>query len=74
MSETLPLARVKAHLFALVDRVSTQQARIVVTRNGRSAAGLQLIAAAIPTDLFPWFPSRPEPRLDERQEPGTASS
>lgn len=38
MAETLPLASVKAHLSELVDRVSAQQDRIVVTRNGRPAA------------------------------------
>lgn len=40
MSETLPLASVKAHLSALVDRVEGEHDRVVVTRNGRPAAVL----------------------------------
>lgn len=40
MSETLPLSSVKAHLSELVDRVEGQHDRVVVTRNGRPAAGL----------------------------------
>ena len=40
MSETLPLASVKARFSELVDRVQRQQDRIVVTRNGRPAAVL----------------------------------
>ncbi len=40
MSETLPLAFVKAHLSALVDRVEGEHDRVVVTRNGRPAAVL----------------------------------
>jgi prevent-host-death family protein len=40
MAETLPLATVKAHLSELVERVSGQHDRIIVTRNGRPAAVL----------------------------------
>jgi prevent-host-death family protein len=40
MPETLPLATVKAHLSELVDRVSEQHDRVIVTRNGRPAAVL----------------------------------
>jgi antitoxin YefM len=40
MSETLPLASVKAHLSEIVNRVEEQQDRVVVTRNGRAAAVL----------------------------------
>lgn len=35
MSETLPLAEVKAHFSEVADRVERQHERIVVTRNGR---------------------------------------
>jgi prevent-host-death family protein len=35
MSETMPLAAVKAHFSEVADRVEKQQERIVVTRNGR---------------------------------------
>jgi prevent-host-death family protein len=38
MSETLPLAEIKAHLSEIVDRVEREQQRIVLTRNGRPAA------------------------------------
>jgi len=38
MSETLPLAQVKAKFSEMVDRVEHTQDRIVVTRNGRPAA------------------------------------
>lgn len=37
MSETMPLAAVKAHFSEVADRVEKQQERIVVTRNGRPA-------------------------------------
>lgn len=40
MSETLPLAAVKAHFSELADRVEKQQERIVVTRNGRPSVVL----------------------------------
>jgi antitoxin YefM len=40
MSETLPLATVKARFSEIVDRVSRQQDRVVVTRNGQPAAVL----------------------------------
>ncbi len=40
MSETLPLAAVKAHFSEIADRVEKQQERIVVTRNGRPAVVL----------------------------------
>src|SRR5580692_6589634 len=40
MSETLPLASVKARFSELVDRVERQQDRVVVTRNGKPAAVL----------------------------------
>ena len=40
MSETLPLASVKARFSELVDRVQRQQDRVVVTRNGLPAAVL----------------------------------
>lgn len=38
MSETLPLARVKAKFSEMVDRVEHTHDRIIVTRNGKPAA------------------------------------
>ncbi len=38
MAETLPLAEIKAHLSAIVDRVEYEHDRVVLTRNGRAAA------------------------------------
>jgi antitoxin YefM len=38
MQETLPLARIKAHLSEIVDRVEHEHDRVVLTRNGRAAA------------------------------------
>jgi antitoxin YefM len=38
MSETLPLAEIKAHLSEIVDRVEHEHGRVVLTRNGRAAA------------------------------------
>lgn len=38
ISETLPLAEIKAHLSEIVDRVEREHDRIVLTRNGRPAA------------------------------------
>lgn len=38
MSQTLPLAEIKAHLSEIVDRVEREHERIVLTRNGRPAA------------------------------------
>lgn len=38
MSETLPLAAIKAHLSEIVDRVEREHERVVLTRNGRPAA------------------------------------
>ncbi|HWE67135.1 MAG TPA: type II toxin-antitoxin system Phd/YefM family antitoxin [Acidimicrobiales bacterium] len=38
MTETLPLAHIKAHLSEIVDRVEFQHDRVVLTRNGRPAA------------------------------------
>ena len=40
MSETMPLAAVKAHFSEVADRVQKQQERIMVTRNGRPAVVL----------------------------------
>ena len=40
MSDTVPFTEAKAHLSELVDRVSREQERVVVTRNGRPAAVL----------------------------------
>jgi prevent-host-death family protein len=40
MTETLPLSAVKARLSELVDRVESEDDRIIVTRNGRPAAVL----------------------------------
>jgi len=40
MSETLPLAAVKARFSELVDRVARQQDRVIVTRNGQPAVVL----------------------------------
>jgi len=40
MSETLPLATVKARFSEIVDRVARQQDRVIVTRNGQPAAVL----------------------------------
>ncbi len=38
MTETLPLAEIKAHLSEIVDRVEREHERVVLTRNGRPAA------------------------------------
>lgn len=38
ISETLPLAQIKAHLSEIVDRVENEHDRVVLTRNGRPAA------------------------------------
>jgi antitoxin YefM len=38
MSETLPLAEIKAHLSEIVDRIEYEHDRVVLTRNGRPAA------------------------------------
>lgn len=38
MSQTLPLAEIKARLSEIVDRVERQHERVVLTRNGRPAA------------------------------------
>jgi len=38
MSDTLPLAEIKAHLSEIVDRVEREHERVVLTRNGRPAA------------------------------------
>jgi antitoxin YefM len=38
MSETLPLAEIKAHLSEIVDRVEREHDRVVLTRHGRPAA------------------------------------
>ncbi len=38
MSQTLPLAEIKAHLSEIVGRVEREHERIVLTRNGRPAA------------------------------------
>ncbi len=40
MTETLPLAEIKAHLSEVVDRIEYEHERIVLTRNGRPAAVL----------------------------------
>lgn len=40
MSNTLPLATIKARLSEVVDRVERQHDRVVLTRNGRPAAVL----------------------------------
>ena len=40
MSETLPLAEIKARLSEIVDRVEGRHERIVLTRHGRPAAVL----------------------------------
>ena len=40
MSETRPLADVKAHLSEIVDLVESQHERVIITRNGRPAAVL----------------------------------
>jgi antitoxin YefM len=40
MSETLPLAEIKAHLSEIVDRIEREHERIVLTRRGRPAAVL----------------------------------
>lgn len=38
MTETLPLAEIKAHLSEIVDRVQREHQRVILTRNGRPAA------------------------------------
>ena len=40
MSETFPLAHIKARLSEVVDKVEREHERIVLTRNGRPAAVL----------------------------------
>jgi prevent-host-death family protein len=40
MSQTLPLATVKARFSEIIDRVARQQDRVIVTRNGQPAAVL----------------------------------
>jgi antitoxin YefM len=40
MSETLPLADVKARLSEIVDRVASEHDRVLITRRGRPAAVL----------------------------------
>lgn len=40
MTDTQPLAEVKTHFSTYVDRVSSQQDRVTITRNGRPAAVL----------------------------------
>ena len=40
MSETLPLASVKARFSEIVDRVAREQDRVIVTRNGQPVAVL----------------------------------
>lgn len=40
MSETLPLADIKARLSEIVDRIEEQHERVILTRNGRPAAVL----------------------------------
>jgi antitoxin YefM len=40
MTDTQPLAEVKAHLSAYVDRVEREHDRVLITRNGRPAAML----------------------------------
>jgi prevent-host-death family protein len=46
MSETRPLADVKAHLSEIIDLVESQHERVVITRHGRPAAVI-----VSPTDL-----------------------
>jgi antitoxin YefM len=38
MSETMPLAQVKAHLSEVVDRVTRSHERVAITRHGRREA------------------------------------
>jgi antitoxin YefM len=38
ISDTLPLAEIKAHLSEVVDRVESHHDRVILTRNGRPAA------------------------------------
>lgn len=38
MTDTQPLAEVKAHLSSYVDRVEREHDRVLITRNGRPAA------------------------------------
>ena len=38
MPETLPLAKIKAHLSEIVDRIEREHERILLTRHGRPAA------------------------------------
>jgi prevent-host-death family protein len=40
MSETLPLATIKAHLSEIVDRVESEHERVTLTRKGKPAAVL----------------------------------
>ncbi len=50
MSETLPLAEIKARLSEIVDRVEREHERVVLTRYGRPAA----VIMSLPI----WKPSR----------------
>jgi antitoxin YefM len=40
MSETMPLATIKAHLSEIVDRIEAEHERIILTRKGKPAAVL----------------------------------
>jgi prevent-host-death family protein len=40
MSQTVPLAEMKAHLSAIIDRVEKHHERVTITRNGRVVAVL----------------------------------
>lgn len=44
MSETLPLAEIKARLSEIVDRVEREHERVVLTRAGRPAAVIMSLA------------------------------
>jgi len=43
MSDSMPLAQVKAHLSEVVDRVTASHERVVITRHGRREAVLMAV-------------------------------
>jgi len=68
MPETLPLATVKARFSELVDRVTREQDRVVVTRNGQPAA--VLISPADLESLEETLSLLSDPRMMEKIREG----
>lgn len=69
MSDTLPLATVKARFSEIVDRVARQHDRVVVTRNGTPAAVL-----VSPEDLEETLAIMSDPDLMARIRQGRAQA